>query len=129
MSRGPEDSLLTSFITQAYKRAALKYHPDKASAGERDEAEKKFKQVNAANTILSDPAKRQRYDAGKNPFYPLLRKALVGSDHIPVASPRQPPIDQAFVARKSSSNHGVACCESCSGGVPFKASLHKLHSR
>ena len=49
---------------QAYKRAALRYHPDKASAEEREEAEKKFKQVNAANVILSDPAKRQRYDAG-----------------------------------------------------------------
>ena len=49
---------------QAYKRAALKYHPDKASADDRGEAEKKFKQVNAANSILSDPAKRQRYDAG-----------------------------------------------------------------
>ena len=56
-------------IAQAYKRAALKYHPDKAAAGERDEAEKKFKQVNAANTILSDPAKRQRYDAGRPPCF------------------------------------------------------------
>lgn len=57
---------------QAYKRAALKYHPDKATAGDRDEAEKKFKQVNAANSILSDPAKRQRYDAGRTPARPLL---------------------------------------------------------
>ena len=56
---------------QAYKRAALRYHPDKASAEEREEAEKKFKQVNAANVILSDPAKRQRYDAGELMHMPL----------------------------------------------------------
>ena len=70
MSGGPRDCLgssLSGLFAQAYKRAALKYHPDKATAGDRDEAEKKFKQVNAANSILSDPAKRQRYDAGKNP--------------------------------------------------------------
>lgn len=75
MSRGPRDCLgssLSALFAQAYKRAALKYHPDKATAGDRDEAEKKFKQVNAANSILSDPAKRQRYDAGEIPFRPLL---------------------------------------------------------
>ncbi len=61
-----DDTILSHHwpLVQAYKRAALKYHPDKASADDRDEAEKKFKQVNAANSILSDPAKRQRYDAG-----------------------------------------------------------------
>ena len=61
---------------QAYKRAALKYHPDKASADERGEAEKKFKQVNAANTILSDPAKRQRYDAGVCRFPPDMLSSM-----------------------------------------------------
>jgi len=30
---------------QAYKRAALKYHPDKVPSEERDEAERKFKQA------------------------------------------------------------------------------------
>lgn len=50
---------------QAYKRAALRYHPDKAPAEERVEAEKKFKQVGAAHAILSDPSKRQKYDAGE----------------------------------------------------------------
>lgn len=75
-------------MTQAYKRAALKYHPDKAAAGERDEAEKKFKQVNAANTILSDPAKRQRYDAGKPPCFLSNRK--------PVSSGRHPVLSAAI---------------------------------
>ena len=49
---------------QAYKRAALRWHPDKVIQDERDSAEVKFKQVTTAHAILSDPAKRQRYDAG-----------------------------------------------------------------
>ena len=57
---------------QAYKRAALRYHPDKAVAEEREEAEKKFKQVGAAHAILSDPAKRQKYDAGARLLHTLL---------------------------------------------------------
>lgn len=51
-------------IKKAYKRAALKHHPDKAAEGERDAAEKQFKQLVEANAILTDPEKRRRYDAG-----------------------------------------------------------------
>ncbi|KAK9836016.1 hypothetical protein WJX81_006398 [Elliptochloris bilobata] len=51
-------------IKKAYKRVALKYHPDKVPSEERNEAERKFKQVGAAVAILSDASKRQRYDAG-----------------------------------------------------------------
>ena len=51
-------------IKKAYRRAAFKYHPDKASSEDREENEKKFKLVGQAQAILSDPAKRQKYDAG-----------------------------------------------------------------
>ena len=51
-------------LKRAYRKAALRYHPDKASAENRDENEKKFKLVGQAHAILSDPAKRQKYDAG-----------------------------------------------------------------
>ena len=57
---------------QAYKRAALRWHPDKVIQDERDSAEVKFKQVTTAHAILSDPAKRQRYDAGVNLHPPPL---------------------------------------------------------
>lgn len=51
-------------IKKAYKRAALKCHPDKVAEGERDAAEKRFKQLVEANAILTDSEKRRRYDAG-----------------------------------------------------------------
>lgn len=47
-------------IKHAYRRLARQYHPD----ANRDdpEAAERFKEINAANEVLSDPAKRQRYD-------------------------------------------------------------------
>ena len=51
-------------VKKAYRRAAFKYHPDKASSEDREENEKKFKLVGQAHAILSEPAKRQKYDAG-----------------------------------------------------------------
>ncbi len=60
-------------IKKAFRRLAIKYHPDK-DGGE----ETKFKEVNEAYEVLKDPSKRQRYDqfghagvggnGGGNPF-------------------------------------------------------------
>ncbi len=58
-------------IKKAYKKLARKYHPD-MNPGDK-EAEEKFKEVNEANEILSDPDKKARYDqfgfAGVDPNY------------------------------------------------------------
>ncbi len=48
-------------IKRAYRKGALKHHPDNAR-GDKGEAEKKFKELAEAYEVLSDPAKRQRYD-------------------------------------------------------------------
>ena len=58
-------------IKKAYKKLARKYHPD-MNPGDK-EAEEKFKEVNEANEVLSDPEKKARYDqfgfAGVDPGY------------------------------------------------------------
>ena len=47
-------------IKKAYRRLALKYHPDK-NAGNK-EAEERFKEINEAYAVLTDPQKREAYD-------------------------------------------------------------------
>lgn len=69
-----EKSASKEEIKKAYRRLAMKYHPDRNSWDKN--AEEKFKQINEAYSILSDDGKRQQYDmfwktswVGWNPFW------------------------------------------------------------
>ncbi len=46
-------------IKKAYRKLALEYHPDRNKSRE---AEEKFKEINKAYEVLSDPQKKQQYD-------------------------------------------------------------------
>jgi DnaJ-class molecular chaperone len=50
-------------IKKAYLRLAKKHHPD-LNPGDKH-AEEQFKEISAANDLLSDPEKRRRFDAGE----------------------------------------------------------------
>jgi curved DNA-binding protein len=47
-------------IKKAYRKLAVKYHPDKAQGNKA--SEEKFKEINEAYEVLSDPKKREKYD-------------------------------------------------------------------
>src|SRR2546423_8870837 len=49
-------------IKKAYRKLARQYHPDR-NPGDKS-AEERFKEVQQANAILSDPEKRKQYDSG-----------------------------------------------------------------
>ncbi len=77
-------------IKQAFRKLARKYHPD-VNPGDKG-AEAKFKEVNEANEVLSDPSKRKKYDelganwrayeiAPPNPGSPFGRGAGAGGHY------------------------------------------------
>jgi len=51
-----------SEIKKAYRKLALKYHPDKASEDKKKEYEEKFKEISRAYGVLSDKEKKAQYD-------------------------------------------------------------------
>ncbi len=57
---GLERNVTQDGIKKAYRKLALKYHPDKNPGNK--QAEEQFKQINEAYSVLSDPDKRAQYD-------------------------------------------------------------------
>ena len=58
---GVEPTATDDEIKKAYRKLALKYHPDKC-IGDEEEAQKRFQEILSAYGVLKDPVERQWYD-------------------------------------------------------------------
>ncbi len=83
---GVEKSASIDEIKKAYRKLAMKYHPDRVTPEKRKEAEEQFKEISEAYAVLSDTTKRSQYDrfghAGINGQYSsedIFRGADFGS--------------------------------------------------
>lgn len=70
-------------IERAYKALSLKYHPDRADAGQRAAATRRMQRINEAYAVLRDSAKRRAYDAtlppeGADGWDRFLENGLLG---------------------------------------------------
>jgi molecular chaperone DnaJ len=59
---GVKKSATHEDIRKAYRELALLHHPDRVPAGEKKQAEERFKEMSEAYAVLSDPQKRALYD-------------------------------------------------------------------
>lgn len=59
---GVKKSATHEEIRRAYRELALRHHPDRVPAAEKQRAEERFKEMSEAYAVLSDPQKRALYD-------------------------------------------------------------------
>jgi len=97
-------------IKKAYRRLAMKYHPDRNQGEGKKEAEEKFKEVKEAHEILSDPKKRSVYDtaghAGLN-AQPRTSRSPSDFESIFGMGGRRQTWHQGYVAVQSGTIDGV----------------------
>lgn len=68
---GVSRSASSEEMKKAYRKKALEWHPDRHKGGDKEEAEKRFKEINEAYQILSDSQKKAAYDQyGHSAFSP-----------------------------------------------------------
>jgi molecular chaperone DnaJ len=75
---GVQREASTEQIKKAFRERAFEYHPDRNPNN--PAAEESFKKINEAYSILSDPAKKERYDAGGYNPDEFMRNPNAGSD-------------------------------------------------
>ncbi|XP_047149822.1 dnaJ homolog subfamily B member 6-like [Vigna umbellata] len=84
-------------LRKAYKRLAMKWHPDK-NLTKKEESEAMFKQVSEAYEVLSDPQKRARFDNTLKPRVEPAADAGASGDGGPTRYqnplPKAPPVER-----------------------------------
>ena len=77
---GLERNATADEIKKAYRKLALKYHPDRNSESEQSKkiAQRKFEDVSDAYSVLSDPKKKGMFDQGVDPLNPEVASGAGG---------------------------------------------------
>jgi curved DNA-binding protein len=110
-TRGVPRSASKEELKKAFRKLARQYHPDVAR--DKKSAETKFKEVNEAYEVLSDPEKRKRYDE-------------LGADWKHGAGSRPPPSQQGRPGRNPSGAEGF---EFHFGGTGFSDFFEQFFGR
>src|SRR3989339_1086162 len=78
---GITKSASTQEIKNAYRKKALEWHPERHQGTDKEEAERKFKEINEAYQVLSDSNKKSAYDNyGHDAFSPGGRGSRGGGN-------------------------------------------------
>jgi DnaJ-class molecular chaperone len=83
-------------ITQAYRRAMKRAHPDRQAPERRAAAEEMARRLNAAYAVLSDPVKRQAYDRTirQQVIQDQIMRQYVGGFQTPGGAPSYPEMER-----------------------------------
>jgi len=108
-------------IRKAYKKLALKWHPDRHNESDEQKkmAEKTFRDINDAYSVLSDTKKKQQYDSGFDPLNP--EEAGMGGDGMHFSGGVDP--SEIFKMFFGGGGGGGA---SSFGGILFSYKFHRI---
>src|SRR6187200_1813810 len=113
-------------IKKAFRKAARQYHPD-TNKGD-VEAEQKFKAVNEANAVLSDPDKRTLYDRLGKDWRPTPGRAPRPVPALPAPMPAAPRATRSRATPGSVGRAGMSGTSSTHPATPISATSSRRSS-